>query len=138
MIVTATFDSRDTPFNPTRGVAAALEYIYSDESLGAELDWQRIELGVGLAVPVRKDVVWVTLAGGSDLDTDLPLDRTFMLGGPGASPATNSANCASPITGRRAAATSGKSRTSCPSGARHCTPAFAWRPARRSAASRRR
>jgi NTE family protein len=81
-----TYDSRDTAFNPTRGIAAALEYRYSDESLGADLDWQRIELGVGVAVPVRKDVVWVTLAGGSDLDTDLPLDRTFMLGGPGSFP----------------------------------------------------
>jgi len=81
-----TFDSRDTPFNPTRGVAAALEYSYSDESLGADLDWQRLELGLGLALPVRKDVVWVTMAGGSDLDTDLPLDRTFMLGGPGSFP----------------------------------------------------
>ena len=38
------------------------------------------------ALPVRNDVVWVTLAGGSDLDTDLPLDRNFMLGGPGSFP----------------------------------------------------
>jgi NTE family protein len=82
----ATFDSRDTAFNPTRGVAAALEYMNSDDSLGAELDWQRIELGVALAIPVRKDVVRVTLAGGSDLDTDLPLDRKFSLGGPGSFP----------------------------------------------------
>ena len=28
LTMTATFDSRDTPFNPTRGVAAALEYAY--------------------------------------------------------------------------------------------------------------
>jgi NTE family protein len=82
----ATYDSRDTAFNPTRGLAAALEYFYSDDSLGSDLDWQRAELGLGLAVPVRKDVVWVTLAGGSDLDTDLPLDRSFMLGGPGSFP----------------------------------------------------
>jgi NTE family protein len=86
LTATATFDSRDTPFNPTRGIAAALEYMYSDDSLGGDFDWQRAELGLGLAVPVRKDIVWVTLAGGSDLDTDLPLDRTFMLGGPGSFP----------------------------------------------------
>ncbi|HSD71000.1 MAG TPA: patatin-like phospholipase family protein [Woeseiaceae bacterium] len=86
LIVTATFDSRDTPFNPTRGIAAELEYINSDESLGAELDWQRIELGLGAAVPVRADVIWVTLAGGSDVGTNLPLDRTFNLGGPGSFP----------------------------------------------------
>jgi NTE family protein len=86
LAVTATYDSRDTPFNPTRGLAAALEYLYSDESLGADVDWQRIELGVGLALPVRSDVVWVTLAGGSDLDTQLPVDRNFALGGPGSFP----------------------------------------------------
>ena len=86
LTATATYDSRDTAFNPTRGLAAAVEYIYSDDSLGGDLDWQRAELGLGLAVPVRKDIVWVTLAGGSDLDTDLPPDRSFMLGGPGSFP----------------------------------------------------
>jgi NTE family protein len=86
LTVSATYDSRDTAFNPTRGLAAALEYMNADDSLGGDMDWQRAELGLGLAVPVRKDVVWVTLAGGSDLDTDLPLDRTFMLGGPGSFP----------------------------------------------------
>jgi NTE family protein len=84
--VAATYDSRDTAFNPTRGLAVALEYRYNDESLGADLDWERAELGVGLALPVRKDVVWVTLAGGTDLDSNLPADRTFMLGGPGSLP----------------------------------------------------
>jgi NTE family protein len=81
-----TFDSRDTAFNPTRGVAAAIEYFYADESMGGEADWERIEAGIGMAVPVRKDVVWMTLAGGSDVGSDLPLDRTFMLGGPGSFP----------------------------------------------------
>jgi NTE family protein len=86
LTMAATFDSRDTAFNPTRGIAAALEYSYADDSMGGDLDWQRLEAGVGLALPVRKDVVWVTLAGGTDLDTDLPRDRTFMLGGPGSFP----------------------------------------------------
>jgi NTE family protein len=86
LTVSATYDSRDTAFNPTRGLAAALEYMNADESMGGDMDWQRAEIGLGLALPVRKDVVYVTLAGGSDLDTDLPLDRTFMLGGPGSFP----------------------------------------------------
>jgi NTE family protein len=81
-----TFDSRDTPFNATRGGAAALEYFRSDESLGADSDWERIELGLGLALPVRNDVIWMTLAGGSNLDSDLPADRTFRIGGPGSFP----------------------------------------------------
>ena len=37
-------------------------------------------------MPVRKDVVWVTMAGGSDLSSDLPGDRMFMIGGPGSFP----------------------------------------------------
>ncbi len=84
----ATYDTRDTRFNPTRGMAAAVEYLVSDDSLGGDQDWQRVEMGVGLALPVRKaqDVVWVTLAGGSDLGTDLPVDRFFMLGGAGSFP----------------------------------------------------
>jgi len=81
-----TFDSRDTAFNPTRGVAAAIEYFYADESMGGELDWERVEAGIGMAVPLRRDVVWMTLAGGSAVGSDLPLDRTFMLGGPGSFP----------------------------------------------------
>jgi len=86
LTLSATFDSRDTPFNPTRGIAAALEYDYVDESLGAELDWERLELGIGMAVPVRNDVVWMTLAGGTDLNSEIPADRYFMLGGPGSFP----------------------------------------------------
>jgi NTE family protein len=86
LTVTATYDSRDTPFNPTRGVAAALEYAYIDDSLGADFNWERLELGVGLALPVRSDVVWLKLAGGTDLNSALPPDRYFMLGGPGSFP----------------------------------------------------
>jgi len=84
--LSATYDSRDTPFNATSGLAMALEYLRSEESLGADRDWERIEAGLGIAVPVRSDVVWVTLAGGSDLELGLPADRKFMLGGPGSFP----------------------------------------------------
>jgi NTE family protein len=83
---TFTYDSRDTPFNATRGGAAALEYMRSDDSLGADVDWERIELGLGLAVPVRSDVVWMTLASGSNLGSELPGDRAFRLGGPSSFP----------------------------------------------------
>ena len=86
IVFSATYDSRDTSFNPTRGLAAALEYYDSDDSLGANRDWRRAELGLGMALPVRKDVVWVTMAGGSDLSSDLPGDRMFMIGGPGSFP----------------------------------------------------
>lgn len=80
------YDSRNTAFRPTHGFAAALEYTYSDESLGADRNWERAELGVGVAVPFRRDVLWVTLAGGSDLQSTLPPDRAFALGGPSSFP----------------------------------------------------
>jgi NTE family protein len=88
LAISATYDSRDTPFNASKGLAFALEYLQSEESLGATRDWQRIEAGLGWAVPVpfRKDVVWLNLAGGSDLGSDLPWDRNFMIGGPGSFP----------------------------------------------------
>jgi outer membrane translocation and assembly module TamA len=31
-----TYDTRDTPFNPTRGLGIALEYQRSDEALGGD------------------------------------------------------------------------------------------------------
>ena len=63
-------------------------YLQSDESLGADRDWSRIEAAVRKGVPVRKDAMWVTLAGGADLSDDrLPGDRTFSLGGPRTLPA---------------------------------------------------
>jgi NTE family protein len=86
ILASVEFDSRDTAFSPTRGLAAALEYMHSDPGLGADRHWERAELGVGVAVPFRRDVLWVTLAGGSDLSGDLPPDRTFALGGPGSFP----------------------------------------------------
>ena len=86
MKVQLTWDSRDTPFNATNGVAAALEYSYASDALGSDRDWERLEAGLGIAIPARKDVVWVTLAGGSNLGADLPADRAFSLGGPSSFP----------------------------------------------------
>ncbi len=86
LVASATYDSRDTAFNATSGMAVALEYLQSDESLGASRDWKRIEAGLGWALPISKDVVWLTMAGGSNLGSKLPEDRTFMIGGPGSFP----------------------------------------------------
>jgi NTE family protein len=87
LMVQAIFDSRNTRFSPTSGMAAALEYISSDESLGGDRSWDRGEIGLGLAVPVfTGDVLWVTLAGGTSFEEDLPPDRAFALGGPASFP----------------------------------------------------
>jgi NTE family protein len=86
IISQAIWDSRDTAFNPTKGVVSAIEYMRSDTSLGAQRDWERLEAGLGVAVPVRGDIIWVTAAGGTDFNSDLPVDRYFAIGGPGSFP----------------------------------------------------
>jgi NTE family protein len=86
LAVSAVYDTRDTAFSPTRGAAVQLEYYRSDDSLGGDRTWDRGEMGVGMAIPVRSDVVWVTLAGGTDFGNPLPPDRAFGLGGPGSFP----------------------------------------------------
>ena len=86
IVLEGTYDTRDTPFNPTRGLAVALEYMHSDDALGADRNWDRAELGVALAVPLRRDVLWLTLAGGTNFSGDLPVDRYFAVGGPGSFP----------------------------------------------------
>jgi NTE family protein len=84
--LSAQYDSRNTAFAPTKGMTAALEYINSDEGLGSDRNWQRAELGFGVAVPFRRNIWWITAAGGSALGNDLPADRTFTLGGPNSFP----------------------------------------------------
>ncbi|MEJ2515639.1 MAG: patatin-like phospholipase family protein [Gammaproteobacteria bacterium] len=83
----AVYDSRDTRFSPTEGLAVALEYVASDGALGGDRDWERAELGVGLNVPLfARDVLWVTGAAGSALGSELPFDRAFAFGGPSSFP----------------------------------------------------
>ncbi len=86
VVVSAQYDSRDTAFAPTKGMTAALEYINSDDALGSDRNWQRAEMGFGVAVPFRRNIWWITAAGGSGLGGDLPSDRLFTLGGPGSFP----------------------------------------------------
>jgi len=78
----ARYDSRDTASFATSGMSAAVEYYRSDDGLGADREWERVEAGVRKAVPLRRNLMWVSLAGGTDLGDDLPGDRNFSLGGP--------------------------------------------------------
>jgi NTE family protein len=86
VVVSAIVDSRDVIARPTQGLAAAFDYYRSDEKLGAQRDWQRAEAGLGFVVPFRRDVFWLTVAGGSAFGSKLPADRLFALGGPGSLP----------------------------------------------------
>jgi NTE family protein len=81
-----TRDTRDRGFSATRGSAAVVEYTVAEDWLGGQLDWQRAEAAVAMAVPLGRNVIWTTLSGGSDFGSDLPFDRLFTLGGPGSFP----------------------------------------------------
>lgn len=82
--VSVEYDSRDTAFSPTNGATIALEYLNADDSMGSDRNYERAEMGVGVALPFRRNVWWITAAGGAS--TDLPPDRLFTLGGPGSFP----------------------------------------------------
>lgn len=84
---TARYDSRDAGTFATDGIAAAIEYQGMDDSLGSERDWERLEAGIRSAIPLGKNVIWISLAGGTYIGGDLPGDRGFSLGGPRTLPA---------------------------------------------------
>lgn len=84
----AVYDSRNAPTFATGGISAKLEYLQSDGSLGADRDWERIEAGLRTAVPIGRNLAWISVAGGADLsDETIPGDRAFALGGPRTLPA---------------------------------------------------
>jgi hypothetical protein len=65
-----------------------VQYVRSDESLGADRDWSRIEAGLRKGFALGEHAVWISLGGGADLgDETLPGDRAFSLGGPRTLPA---------------------------------------------------
>jgi len=85
-VVSLTHDSRDKRFSATKGYAAVVEYARSDDSLGGDMNWERGEIALAATIPIGKNLIWTTLAGGTDFDSDLPFDRLFTLGGPGSFP----------------------------------------------------
>jgi NTE family protein len=87
LTVSGRYDSRDTPTFSTTGLAAAVRYEHMDDSLGSDRNWDRMEVAVRKAISIGKYVTWLSLAGGSDLGSDLPADRRFSLGGPRVLPA---------------------------------------------------
>ena len=80
-VATILYDSRNEPTFATRGTAAEIDYVRSDTSMGANRDWQYLEAGYRAAFRVGENLMWATVAGGSDLGSKLPLDRAFTLGG---------------------------------------------------------
>jgi NTE family protein len=82
LALAARYDSRDTATFATEGLAAGLRYKNIDESLGGDRSWETLEAGIRKAISIGRYVTWLSLAGGTDLDSGLPPDRYFSLGGP--------------------------------------------------------
>jgi outer membrane protein assembly factor BamA len=77
-----TFDSRDRDVLWQRGMVARVTYFRSEEALGAEAPYDRLEGTATVVLPVGRNVGYLRVNGGSSLDTSLPLYDTFSLGGP--------------------------------------------------------
>lgn len=77
-----TYDSRDRDVLWRDGSLVRVGYYYSDETLGADVSYQRIEGMAVRAFPIGGNIIYLRAAGGSALDTDLPVYDTFTLGGP--------------------------------------------------------
>jgi NTE family protein len=75
------YDSRDTPTFATKGLAAMVRYDRMDDALGGDRRWDRLEAGIRRSISIGKYVTWLSLAGGTALDSDIPEDRYFSLGG---------------------------------------------------------
>ena len=87
LMISARYDSRNAPSFATKGIAAAIDYRMADDSLGSNRDWESLEAGFRTALQFGKNVMWLSLAGGTDLGEELPSDRAFSLGGPRTLPA---------------------------------------------------
>jgi NTE family protein len=81
LAASAIYDSRDASTFATQGLSAEIDYLRAGAALGGDRDYETIEAGLRKLVPVGKNVMWLTVAGGADLRGDLPPDRDFSLGG---------------------------------------------------------
>jgi NTE family protein len=81
IIVSALYDSRNESSFSTKGLAAKIDYTRANASMGGDRDWETLEGGLRMAVPVGRNLMWATAAGGTDLSSELPADRAFALGG---------------------------------------------------------
>jgi len=88
MVASAIWDSRNMATFATEGFAAQIRYVQSDESLGADRNWDKLEGAVRVPVDLGRYAMWLSLAGGTSVgDDELPGDRAFVLGGPRSLPA---------------------------------------------------
>jgi NTE family protein len=81
LAASATYDSRDASTFATHGLAAEIDYLQAATGLGGDRNYETIEGAFRTIVPVGRNLMWLTVAGGADLQRNLPPDRLFSLGG---------------------------------------------------------
>jgi outer membrane protein insertion porin family len=80
-------DSRNDPFNPTRGSLNSFRFDYADEDLGSELRFQKIIGRSSWYFPLRRNITLaLSFRGGYGFSigsetTELPINKRFFLGG---------------------------------------------------------
>jgi len=78
-----TFDSRDRDVVWRAGSFARLNYFRSANALGADAPpYERLEGTATVVLPLRRNVGYLRVSGGSSLGSSLPLYDSFTLGGP--------------------------------------------------------
>jgi NTE family protein len=83
--VTARFilDTRDSAFLPTRGQYVSLRFYDADSALGSDDSYRQATLFAQRVFQVGSDLLYLEVAGGTDLNSDAPAYDLFTLGGVG-------------------------------------------------------
>lgn len=83
--VTARFvlDTRDSAFVPTHGRYLNLRFYSAQSALGSDDSYRQARLFAQQVLPVGSDLLYLEIAGGSDLDSAAPAYDLFTLGGVG-------------------------------------------------------
>jgi NTE family protein len=83
--VTARFilDTRDSAFLPTHGQYVGLRFYDADSALGSDDSYRQATLSAQRVFPFGGNLLYLEVAGGTDLDSDTPAYDLFTLGGVG-------------------------------------------------------
>jgi NTE family protein len=78
------FDTRNTPLLPTSGWLARVDYFSSERAFNSEQNYRRLDSMLQMTHRSQRsgNVILLSVAAGTDLDSDLPLYEAFTMGGP--------------------------------------------------------
>ncbi len=74
-------DYLDDPDFPTSGGSAKFRYLDANKKLGGDDDYQKLRGDFAQFATISSNTMFLTLSGGSSMDTDLPFEDQFVLGG---------------------------------------------------------